>query len=184
MDVSFPACDSFEAQLDEMIRGKVDFSSVGEDGNFVGFFTQSHNGTPLAWTPQSSPTLTPCESPPQNAWEFDLSGTFLKKVDSDFYTSTPAAAQGLTKNVMPLDEAASRFTASPQTVMHKPAPVHRVSVPVAIPAAKNRMLLSSFQLGLRQAHRHQRHIQSIVSQQGLNKMDWTLEQFNAALRLF
>ena len=182
MDFS-SANDDFEKQLEqlgEMMSGEVDFSRVkGTDGLFSQI---SENGTPLGWTPQSSPALTPSMTPPQVSWELNLSdeNTFLKKDDSVFYTSAPAATQGLTKSVLPLDEAANNFASAPQTASYIPPALPEYTAP----PPKNHLNIATFQQNLNPAYRDTPHIQSIMTQPRVSRMNWTCEQFDAALRLF
>ena len=184
-----PACSDFERQLDAMIRGEVDYSNIDDSPGSL-FSTISDNGTPLAWTPCSSPMLSASASPVKIPWEFDLNNdtqSFLKEQDSPFYTSAPAAAQGLCKSVLPLDEALSNLsqqrTSSP-SVPPPRAPSPRAP-PRPVPAQKATQLnIASFRTNLNRANRSNPHISSILTQERMNRMNWTCEQFNTALRLF
>lgn len=179
-----PADDDFEKQLDALIRGDVDYSSMDDSPGSL-FSKMSDNGTPLAWTPCSSPTLGASASPTKIPWDLDLNDnaqSFLKEQGSPFYTGAPAAAQGLCKNVLPLDEAISNL--SQQRTQSPTAPPPRAPRS-SVPAQKTTQLnIASFRPNLNQAYRPNPYISSILTQQRMNRMNWTCEQFNTALRLF
>lgn len=178
-----PADDDFEKQLDALISGEVDYSNMDDSpGSF--FSKMSDSGTPLAWTPCSSPTLGASASP-NIPWDIDLNydtQSFLKEQSSPFYTSSPAAAQGLSKNVLPLDGALSNLSQQ-RTQSPSASPPRAASRPV--PAQKTTQLnIASFRPNLNRAYCPNPHISPILTQVRMNRMNWTCEQFNTALRLF
>lgn len=194
--MEFAADYDFEKQLDALITGDVDFSAVDDTPDSL-FSKISDNGTPLAWTPCPSPTLGASASPTKLPWDLELNdeaGSFLKEQGSPFYMSKPAAAQGLCKSVLPLDEALSNFSQQrtqspcappPSAPPTRAPPTTRAprAPPRPAPAQKtSRLNIASFNLN--RANRPNPHISSILTQERMNRMNWTCEQFNTALRLF